>query len=125
LSYDILSSKLLGKLIGANMNVTTDQLIKIYSKSYIPTKIIVKNVSTNLTLAAGGIYTSDAKGGSAIVPFTQVYSALTGATKYLSLTLAALALTDILTNPFLYLSLTTAQGGAATADIYIFGDTFN
>ncbi len=124
MSYDIVNSKLLGKLIGANMNVTTDQLIKIYSKEYIPRKIVVKNVSANLTLAAGGIYTSDAKGGSAIVAFTQVYSVLTGATKFLDLTLASIALTDILTNPFLYFSLTTGQGSASTADIYVFGDTF-
>ncbi len=124
MSYDILSSRLIGSLIGANMNITTDQLIKIYLTQYIITKIVVKNVSTNLTLAVGGIYTSDAKGGSAIVANTQVFSGLTGSTKFLNLTLAGTSLTDVLTKPYLYLSLTTGQGSAATADILVFGDTF-
>ena len=113
--------QLLGKLIGANMNVTTDQAIpitRIGSQKYLITKIFVTNASTSLTAADGGIYTATSKGGTAIVAAAQVYTALTAATVGLDLTLAVNN-TYVLDN--LYLSLTGAQGGAATADIYVFG----
>ena len=113
--------QLIGKLIGANMNVTTDQAIpitRIGSQKYLITKIFVTNASTSLTAADGGIYTATSKGGTAIVAAAQVYTALTAATVGLDLTLAVNN-TYVLDN--LYLSLTGAQGGAATADIYVFG----
>lgn len=113
--------QLLGKLIGANMNVTTDQAIpitRIGSQKYLITKIFVTNASTSLTAADGGIYTATSKGGTAIVAAAQVYTALTAATVGLDLTLAVNN-TYVLDN--LYLSLTGTQGGAATADIYVFG----
>ena len=115
------NDQLLGKLIGANMNVTTDQAIpitRIGSQKYLITKIFVTNASTSLTAADGGIYTATSKGGTAIVAAAQVYTALTAATVGLDLTLAVNN-TYVLDN--LYLSLTGAQGGAATADIYVFG----
>ena len=110
------------RLIGANMNTTADQLFvpAFAFTNYIIDRIIVTNVSTSLTLAAGGIYTTTAKGGTAIVSAAQVYSGLTGATKVMNATVAA-AGQDLMTALNLYLSLTTAQGGAATADFYIMG----
>lgn len=113
--------QLLGKLIGANMNVTTDQAIpitRIGTQKYLITKIFVTNASTSLTNADGGIYTTTSKGGTAIVAAAQVYTALTAATVGLDLTLAV---NNTYTLDNLYLSLTGAQGGAATADIYVFG----
>jgi hypothetical protein len=113
--------QLLGKLIGANMNVTTDQAIpitRIGSQKYIITKIVVTNASTSLTAADGGIYTTTSKGGTAIVAAAQVYTALTAATVALDLTLAV---NNTYTLDNLYFSLTGTQGGAATADIYVFG----
>jgi hypothetical protein len=71
---------------------------------------------------AGGVYTAAAKGGTAIVAAAQLYVALTAAAKFLDLTLAAILGTDVRTESLLYLSLTTGQGVAATADIYIYGD---
>jgi len=115
------NDQLLGKLIGANMNATTDQAIpitRIGTQKYLITKIFVTNASTSLTAADGGIYTATSKGGTAIVAAAQVYTALTAATVGLDLTLAVNN-TYVLDN--LYLSLTGAQGGAATADIYVFG----
>lgn len=115
-------NQLLGKLIGANMNVTTDQAIpitRIGSQKYLITKIVVTNASTSLTNADGGIYTTTSKGGTAIVAAAQVYTALTAATVALNLTLAVNN-TYVLDN--LYFSLTGAQGGASTADIYVFGE---
>ena len=113
--------QLLGKLIGANFNVTTDQAIpitRIGSQKYLITKIFVTNASTSLTNADGGIYTATSKGGTAIVAAAQVYTALTSATVGLDLTLAV---NNTYTLDNLYFSLTGAQGGAATADIYVFG----
>ena len=115
------NDQLLGKLIGANMNVTTDQAIpitRIGTQKYLITKIFVTNASTSLTAADGGIYTATSKGGTAIVAAAQVYTALTAATVGLDLTLAV---NNTYTLDNIYLSLTGAQGGAATADIYVFG----
>jgi hypothetical protein len=53
------------------------------------------------------------------VAAAQTYAALTASTKYMTATLAVTA--DQLTATKLYLSLTTGQGGAATADVIIFG----
>jgi hypothetical protein len=113
---------LLGLKKGVNMNSAADQIIGMPGGKYIVRKIVVMNASVSLTTAAGGVYTATSKGGSAIVAAGQVYSALTAAAKFLDLTLAAIAGTDILTATALYLSLTTPQGAPATADIYIYGD---
>lgn len=117
------SQQYLGRLIGANMNSTADQAVPISSSKYIIRRVVVTNASANLTLAVGGIYTGASKGGTTIVANTQLYSALTASSKTLDLTL--IALTDVLTSTTIYLSLTTAQGLAATADIYLFGDTLD
>lgn len=112
---------LLGKLIGANMNVLTDQAIpitRIGSSRYQITRITVTNASTSLTAADGGVYTATSKGGTAIVAATQVYTALTSATVALDLTLAV---NNTYNLDNLYLSLTGTQGGAATADIRVYG----
>ena len=113
---------LLGSRIAANFNSTADQIIPIAANKYIPRHIIALNASISLTTAAGGIYPDPAKAGSPLVAAAQVYSALTAPSKYLDLTTTALVGTDVFTDPILYFSLTTAQGSAATGDIFIFGD---
>jgi len=114
------------KLIGANMNVTTDQpLVPLFGLGATPltfviSRILVTNASASLTTAAGGVYNAVSKpGGGILVAAAQAYSALTGATLGLELTRTALALGQQSTVPVF--SLTTAQGSAATADIYLFG----
>lgn len=116
-----LGGVLLGLLKGANFNVTTDNAVPIgvaASGKYLIDQILVTNASVSLTTAAGGVYTAASKGGTAVVAAGQVYSALTAAAKILALTLAV---TDTRTEATLFLNLTTAQGAAATADIYVFG----
>ena len=118
---------LLGSLIAANFNSTTDQIITIFDNpaKYIVRRIIVTNASTSLTTAAGGVYTAASKGGTAIVAAAQAYTSLTASTLFLDLTLSATgnASTTVKSSiPNLYLSLTTAQGAAATADVYVYGD---
>ena len=116
------TSGLLGSLLSADMNVDTNQAIAIAASKYVIRKIIVTNASISLTTAVGGIYDAVAKGGNVIVANTQVYSALTTAAKFVDLTLAAFPAGTALTSASVYLSLTTPQGAAATADVYIFGD---
>lgn len=108
------------KLISANMNITTDQLLvqQFSFSTWEVEKIIVTNASASLALAVGGFYTAASKGGTPIVAATQIFSALTNSAAILNPTLA---LTIRQTVQTVYLSLTTGNGSAATADIYIMG----
>lgn len=119
-------ANLLGKLIGANMNITTDNIIPIVgSAKYAITSIVLSDASISLTTAAGGIYTAASKGGTAVVAAAQAYSAATAATKIVSLTIAAAGSADYFTGSSLFLNLTTAQGAAATANIWVFGHSLD
>lgn len=113
------SYRLLGKIVGANMNTTSDQAIAMGASKYFIDKVVVTNASTSLTLAVGGLYTASSKGGTQVLANTQVFSALTASTKVVLL--SSLITGDVLTASQLFLSLTTGQGGAATADLYVYG----
>lgn len=114
----------LWRLTSANMNTTADQAFvkQFVFTTFVVTSIIATNASTSLTLAAGGIYPSASKAGTALVAAAQVYSGLTGSTVVVNPTLAT---TTARTDAALFLSLTTSQGGAATADFYIIGVALN
>jgi hypothetical protein len=116
---------LIGRLAGANMNVTTDQQILLLiapNQTFQITAIVVRNPSTSLSAAVGGVYTAASKGGTAVVASTQVYSAATGPTTVENATLSAGgAAGSWPAGTPLYLSLGTAQGAAATADVYVYG----
>ena len=114
-------SRVLFHITSANMNSTADQtFVADYPlTSYLITFIRIVNASTSLTTAVGGIYSAASKGGTALVANTQAYSALTGATLGLDATIAAFGKGALTATPIL--SLTTPQGGAATADLYIMG----
>ena len=123
---------MIGALKGANFNVTTDQAITIRTPSgvkYLVTDILVTNASTALTTAQGGVYTAASKGGAALVGAAQAYTNATGTTGsgtaavsgVQAATLAAAAQNNTYAATTLYLSLTTAQGATATADVYVFG----
>jgi len=120
----------LGCLIGADMNVTTDNIIPLalpIGASFRVSKITVKNASTSLTTAAGGVYTAASKGGTALVASTQVYSTLTAAARALDLTLVAtpgVTVWEQESVASLFLNLTTAQGAPATADVFVYGDIY-
>jgi hypothetical protein len=117
--------ELIGRLIGANFNSTSDQpfaWLVTPSTNYRVTKITCTNASTSLTTAAGGVYTAASKAGTAIVASTQAYTGLTGSTLALDLTIATTPSNTFFasTSPPI-LSLTTAQGAVATADCYVYG----
>jgi hypothetical protein len=121
------AAMLLGRILGANMNVTTDQPFVLTNWASLNpfriTKITAKNASVSLTTAAGGVYPAATKGGTAIVAAGQAYSALTAATIALDLTLAA-GTTVYAKGGAPILSLTTGQGSTATADLYLYGDIY-
>jgi len=121
---------MVGRLIGANMNTTDDQAIPLTLPSgvtlWMPFQVRVLNASASLTTAAGGVYSTTAKGGFAMVPNTQAYSTLTAAAvnsagSGMACTITATAVLNVTT---VYLSLTTPQGAAATADFYVFAYPF-
>lgn len=115
--------RVLGSLRGANFNSVADQAITIASgiTAFQVTSIVATNCSTSLTTAVGGFYPTTAKGGTPIVAAIQAYSALTGAAVLLPTTVAATPLVTRYAISTVYLSLTIAQGGAATCDVYVNG----
>lgn len=122
------SKTVLASLLSADMNSIADQALVLPASitAFAITGIIVANSNVSLTTAVGGFYPQASKGGVAIVANTQVYSALTAATKLLNCTVAAAALATYYTRTnvpdwVIYLSLTSAQGVAANADCYVIG----
>lgn len=122
----------LAALLSADFNSILDQGIQFPQAitAFQLTGIIITNASLSLSVAAGGFYPTTAKGGTAIVAAGQSYASLTSSTKLLLATLAAnqaatrfssANLDNISGYLTMYLSLTTAQGVAATADIYVLG----
>ena len=117
-----------GRLLNANMDSTADQQIPIVLPPGF-TRWRLNNIfaiaaSVSLTTAAGGVYPTTGKGGTAIVANTQVYTGLTAAANntaggFLALSAAAGQTNVLFDIAAIYLSLTTPQGAAAVCDIYV------
>lgn len=116
------SRYLLGGAKLINLAITTDQPITMCCNRYVIRRIVVTDATATPILAAGGLYDTASKGGNALVGTGQVYTSLTGATKFLDLTLTGLVGTDIVTATTIYFSLTTANAGACTVTVMIYGD---
>ena len=113
-------NNLLGSLIGANFNSTGDQAIALIPGIKNITRMLVTNWSGTSAVAVGGFYSATSKGGNVLVSAGTVYtSAASG------ITIAPTIAKSHITGSNLYLSLTVAEGGALTADIYVFGDTLS
>lgn len=124
---------LLGKLTGADFNSVNDQAIALTqpgSGAYVISAILITNVSTSLTTAKGTFYAATGKtniippGGATTTPYTGLVAVTDGAVIagfYINSPTTSLHFSRFTSNTTIYLSLTTAQGGAATADIYVFG----
>lgn len=112
---------LLFRIIGADMNSTADQaFVKLLPfTNYFLRVWRINNASTSLTTAAGGIYTAEAKGGVQLLASSQTYAALTTSAAGLYAGPPGAGSGIRTETPFL--SLTTPQGGAATADFYGYG----
>lgn len=127
------SNTILATLFSADFNSILDQPLQIpkHITAFNITGILITNASLSLTTAVGGFYPTTAKGGTAIVANTQVYSSLTTSAKLLSATLAAATPAtrysslnvDVISGYLtIYLSLTTGQGLSAVCDCYLLGN---
>jgi hypothetical protein len=118
------ANRVLCSIRAANFNTTADQACAIAAAitAFTVTSILVTNCTASMTLAAGGVYPTTSKGGTALVAAAQIYTALTASTITLLATLAANIATTRYTVTTLYLALTTGQGSAATCDFYVLGN---
>jgi hypothetical protein len=115
---------LLGSAMGVNLNTATNVDTPIVMID-TPTKFRVRavamtNGSINPTTARFTIQTAVLQGGVAVV--TAVTPSLSSSAVVQDLSIAS---TNVITGTVnLYLNLTTAQGAAATVDIYVYGDIY-
>jgi hypothetical protein len=111
--------RLLGSAQGVNLNAVADTAANIISVSgnYSVQSIIVANASVNLTTAQLAVYTGPGATGTAI---KSAY-ALTGNSTSGKVVVTPATSTDAVSGTPLYIRCTTAQGAAATADVFIYG----
>lgn len=122
------SQRVLGTLLNADFNITTDQIIELPTalQRFQLTGILIANPSGSLSGAAGGFYPQAAKAGTAIVSAAQTYTALTGQNLLMNATLSSYGQAQMfsrvqLADWYIYFSLTTALGTDRTADLYVIG----
>lgn len=117
------SIRLLAVATGVNVNQTGDvAVLKIANASnWSVSNVVFTNASISLTTAAAGVFTQPAAAGTAIVA-NAALSALTSSTV---VSLRTVASTATSTGENLYVNVGTAQGAAATMDVYVYGYDFS
>jgi hypothetical protein len=113
--------RLLAVATGVNVNSTGDvAVLNIANASnWSVANVVFTNASISLTTAAAGVFT--APGASGAIVSNAALSALTGPTVVSQRTVASTATN---TGQYLYINVGTAQGAAATMDVYIYGYDF-
>lgn len=110
--------RLLASYQGVNVNATGDTVLPIFNTgSYSVSNVVFTNASVSLTTALAGVFTAPSAGGTAIVA-NAALSALTGPTVVSQRTVAT---TASQTGQNLYVNVGTAQGAAATMDVFVYG----
>lgn len=111
--------RLLAVAKGVNVNATGDQaaLQIITANPYSVFQVVMTNASISLTTALAGVFTAVGAGGTAIVA-NAALATLTGPTIVFQRTVATTATQTVQT---LYVNVGTAQGAAATMDVYVYG----
>jgi hypothetical protein len=110
--------RLLASFQGVNVNATGDTVLPIINTDrYSVSNVVFTNASTSLTTALAGVFTAPSAGGTAIVA-NAALSALTGSTVVSQRTVAS---TAAQTGQNLYVNVGTAQGAAATMDVFVYG----
>jgi len=110
--------RLLASFQGVNVNATGDTVLPVNNtNSYGVSNVIFTNASVSLTTAAAGLFTAPSAGGTGIVA-NAALSAMTASTVVSQRTVASTALQ---TGQNLYVNVGTAQGAAATMDVYVYG----
>jgi hypothetical protein len=113
--------RLLAYFQGVNVNATGDTVLPIInSTSYSVSNVIMTNASISLTTALAGVFT--APGASGAIVSNAALSGLTGPTVVSQRTVAS---TAAQTGQNLYVNVGTAQGAAATMDVYVYGYDFS
>lgn len=127
----IVPSALLAYAQGVDLNTAGDTQMTfadyVSGGNFIIDEIVITNASTSLTTVTAGVYSAISAGGEAYMA-TAALAALTAAHLALRRTLfvastvtGALAATTtaVHTAPFVHIG--TPQGGAASADFYVYG----
>lgn len=110
--------RLIASAQGVNLNSVADTIAPILAAGSVSVQsIIVANASTNLTTAQLAVYTGAGATGTAV---KSAY-ALTGNSSSAKVVVTAATSTDAVSGTPLYIRCTTAQGAAATADVFIYG----
>jgi hypothetical protein len=110
--------RLLASYQGVNVNAAGDTVLPINNtSSYSVSNVIFTNASTSLTTALAGVFTAPSAGGTAIVA-NAALSAMTSASVVSQRTVAT---TAAQTSQNLYVNVGTAQGAAATMDVFVYG----
>jgi len=110
--------RLIASAQGVNMNAVADTIAPILVAGNVSVQsIIVANASTSLTTAQLAVYTGPSATGTAV---KSAY-ALSGNNSTTAVVVTAATSTASITGTPLYIRCTTAQGAAATADVFIYG----
>jgi hypothetical protein len=110
--------RLLASYQGVNVNAAGDTVLPINNtSSYSVSNVVFTNASTSLTTALAGVFTAPSAGGTAIVA-NAALSAMTSASVVSQRTVAT---TAAQTSQNLYVNVGTAQGAAATMDVFVYG----
>ena len=110
--------RLIASAQSVNLNSVADTVANILVSGRVSVQsIIVTNASVDLTTAQLAVYTGAGATGTAV---KSAY-ALTGNTTAAKTVVTAATSTDAITGTPLYIRCTTAQGAAATADVFIYG----
>ena len=110
--------RLLASAQSVNLNATGDTVMPVINTSrYSVSNVVFTNASISLTTAAAGVFPSAAAGGTAIVSNV----ALSGQTSASVVTNATINNTAALTGQNIYFNVGTAQGAAATMDVFVYG----
>ena len=111
--------RLLASAQGVNLNSVGDTVANLVNDSgnVSVQSIIVANASVDLTTAQLAVYTGPGATGTAI----KTAYALSGNSTSAKVVVTAATSTDAIDVSQLYIRCTTAQGAAATADVFIYG----
>jgi hypothetical protein len=110
--------RLIGSAQSVNLNAVGDTIAPILVSGRVSVAyVLVTNASVSFTTAQVAVYTAPASGGTAVLSAT----ALTGATTAAKVVNTGASPTDAITGANLCIRNTTAQGAAATADVFIYG----
>lgn len=110
--------RLIASFQSVNLNSVADNVMNVIdSGRYSVQSVIVTNASVDLTTAQLAVYTGAGATGTAVLSA----SALTDCSSAGVVKIFSASSTAAQTTTPLYLRCTTAQGAAATADVFVYG----